>query len=128
MTPSFIDELQRDFATEFAIADHPAQQVMACIGGKDYSALEAHSPGLKGFDWANYINLSSIRMVRALRMIKQHTRPGARILDFGSYFGNCSLMLARADYQVTALDAYDRYGACFDANVRLMAAHGIEVR
>jgi SAM-dependent methyltransferase len=128
MKLSFSDELQRDFPVEFLAADEAAKEVVSCLATRDYSALEAHSPGLKGFDWANYINLSSIRMVRALRMIKQHTRPGARILDFGSYFGNCSLMLARADYQVTALDAYDRYGACFDANVRLMAAHGIEVR
>lgn len=128
MTPIFTDELQRDFATEFAIADHAAQQVMACIDGKDYSVLEAHSPGLRGFNWSNYINLSSIRMVRALRMLRQHVPPGARVLDFGAYFGNCSLMLAQAGYQVTALDSYDKYGACFDDNQRLLVEQGVRVQ
>lgn len=128
MKLSFTDELQRDFADEFRIADSAAQQVMACISGKDYSALEAHSPGLKGFDWANYINLSSIRMVRALRLLRRYVSPGARVLDFGAYFGNCALMLAYAGYKVTALDAYDSYGACFDDNRRLLAEHGVSVR
>lgn len=128
MRLSFTDELQRDFADEFRIADSAAQQVMACIDGKDYSALEAHSPGLKGFNWANYINLSSIRMVRALRLLRRYANPGARVLDFGAYFGNCALMLAQAGYQVTALDSYDSYGACFDDNRCLLEAHGVTVR
>ncbi|MDW3713326.1 MULTISPECIES: class I SAM-dependent methyltransferase [unclassified Pseudomonas] len=128
MRLSFTDELQRDFPDEFRIADNAARQVMACIDGKDYSALEAHSPGLKGFNWANYINLSSIRMVRALRLLRRHASPGAKVLDFGAYFGNCALMLAQAGYQVTALDSYDSYGACFDDNKRLLAEHGVTVR
>ncbi len=128
MKLSFTDELQRDFASEFPIADQAARQVMACLGGKDYTALEKHSPGLKGFDWSNYINLSSIRMVRALRLLREHLHPGARVLDFGAYFGNCSLMLAQAGYQVTALDAYDSYGTCFDDNKRLLIEQGVQVQ
>ncbi|MDD2053704.1 class I SAM-dependent methyltransferase [Pseudomonas putida] len=128
MKLSFSDELQRDFAAEFAIADRAAQQVMARIDGKDYTVLEAHSPGLKGFNWANYINLSSIRMVRALRMVRTHLPPGARVLDFGAYFGNCSLMLAQAGYQVTALDSFDSYGACFEENQRLLREQGVQVQ
>ena len=128
MRLNYIDELQCDFPHEFSVARRASERIIECINGQDYSALEAHSPGLKGFDWKNYISLSAIRMVRVLRLLNLYAKPGARVLDFGAYFGNFSLMLADAGFEVTALDSFDTYGQCVTDNVRLMTECGVQVR
>lgn len=128
MRLNYIDELRRDFPHEFSVAWRASERIIECVNGQDYSALEAHSPGLKGFDWKNYISLSSIRMVRALRLLTRYAKKGARVLDFGAYFGNFSLMLADAGFEVTALDSFDTYGPCFSDNVRLMKESGVRVQ
>lgn len=127
MTPNFPQCLISDFPEEFEFAREASATSIACSSGKDFSPLTRHSPGLKGFDWANYLELSSIRMVRALRMLRQRCAPGAKVLDLGAYFGNFSLMLAKAGYQVTAVDSYDQYGDCFRETTEILQQHGVRV-
>ncbi|CAN5431464.1 hypothetical protein BH11PSE11_BH11PSE11_02530 [soil metagenome] len=124
-TLDFPESIRRDFPEEFALASCASEKVIAAIEGHEFSSLELHSPGLKGADWASYVTLSAIRMVRSLRLLRNRVKPGAKVLDFGSYFGNFSMMLADAGYKVTALDSYDQYGPCFSGVKSLLENSGV---
>jgi len=124
---NFVTELAIGYPAEFALAQRASDRVIAATADQDFSALERHSPALKGFDWATYLRLSAIRMVKALRLVRESVKRGGRILDYGSYFGNFSLMLAEAGYRVTALDSYDTYGKCFAEVLNLLAQYDVEV-
>jgi len=125
--PNFIFDLRRDYPEEFDIAYSSSMDIIASTVGQNYSKLNTHSPGLNGFNWENYLKLSSIRMVRALHLIRKHTPPNSLVLDLGAYFGNFSLMLAKAGFKVTAVDSYDEYGSCMQNQIDLMRANEIEV-
>ena len=120
-------ECSRDFPREFSLAMEASRAVMDATRGGDFSSLERHSPGLKGFDWEGYLRLSVLRMVRALGLVSRATSPGARVLDFGAYFGNFSVMLADAGYRTTALDSYPDYGECFAPVLDVFRQRGVEV-
>lgn len=119
--------LKRDFPGEFELAWDAAESAVKAAAGQDFAALEAHSPGLRGFDWSGYLRLSAIRMVRALRLLRSLVPECGRVVDFGSYFGNFALMTANAGYRTVAFDSYARYGACLKPACELMTARGIEV-
>jgi len=127
MKPDFPQCLISEFREEYDIAHEATEIIIACSTGCDFTQLTRHSPGLKGFNWENYLQLSSIRMVRALRMIRKRVEIGSEILDFGSYFGNFSLMLALAGYKVSALDSYDVYGSCFQNHCDVLRQNSIEI-
>lgn len=123
----FPDCLRREFPAEYEIAREASEAAIAATAGRDFGALERHSPGLAGFDWAGYLRLSTARMVRALRLLRERVAPGSRVVDFGSYFGNFALMAAGAGYRTVAFDSYAEYGDCLAPVCELMAASGIEV-
>lgn len=127
LTLEFPESLRREFPAEFDLAREASNAVIAATVGRDFSALERHSPGLLGFDWAAYLGLSTVRMVRALRLLRERVPPGSRVVDFGSYFGNFALMTAAAGYRTVAFDSYDNYGECLAPVCELMASRGIEV-
>jgi 2-polyprenyl-3-methyl-5-hydroxy-6-metoxy-1,4-benzoquinol methylase len=127
MIPNFQLDLMRDYPDEFDLAYSSSLEVIDTTRGVDYSSLCRNSPGLNGFNWENYLNLSSIRMVRALHLIRKYIPPNSRVLDLGAYFGNFSLMLAKAGFEVTAVDAYDQYGPCMQKKIDLMRSHQIDV-
>ncbi len=126
-TLDFRESIQRNYPEEFSLALSASERVISVIKGHEFLSLEAHSPGLKGFDWPSYLRLSTIRMVRSLRMLRDHLKPGAKVLDFGSYFGNFSLMLADAGFCVTALDSYDQYGTCLSGVRELLNKSGVAI-
>lgn len=123
----FPESLRREFPAEFEVARDASEAVIAATAGRDFRALERHSPGLAGFDWAAYLGLSMVRMVRALRLLRERVPAGSRVVDFGSYFGNFALMTAAAGYRTVAFDSYADYGECLAPVCELMAARGIEV-
>lgn len=127
LTLDYEAECRRDFPREFAFAMDASRTVIEATRGRDFSALARHSPALKGFDWDAYLRLSALRMVRALRLLSQAVKPGAKVLDFGAYFGNISVMLSDAGYQVTALDTYAEYGECFAPVLDILKRRGVEV-
>jgi len=119
--------LRREFPAEFELAWRASEESVAATAGRNFAALERHSPSLKGFDWAGYLRLSAARMVRALRLLRGRVEPGARVVDFGSYFGNFSLMAAAAGYRTVAFDSWAEYGECLAPVRDLMASRGIEI-
>ena len=88
------------------IAAKATKAVVGALPGVDLSPMARNSPELGGLDWKPYIECSVIRVARTLAALKKHVPKGARVLDFGSYFGNFSLALAAAGYATEAVDAY----------------------
>lgn len=122
----FPASIERAYPHEFGIAWTVVGDVVAMLPGSDFAPLERHSPALRGYDWANYLRCSVARMVRALRAMSM-LPAGSRVLDFGSYFGNFTLMLQRAGYRVDALDSYGEYGASLAKARRLLDDAGARV-
>ena len=102
-------------------------QVLAATAGADLEPLARNSPGLRGYAWSEYLTASLSRIVRAAGALRRFAAPGARVLDYGSYFGNFSLALARLGYRVEAVDSYRTYGAAFAAVQDRLRVAGVEV-
>jgi 2-polyprenyl-3-methyl-5-hydroxy-6-metoxy-1,4-benzoquinol methylase len=103
--------IERDFPSEFPLARQVTKETSGDVHGADFSALAKHWPMAAEFDWDNYLRCSLIRMVRALSAVRQAKFEEGRVLDFGSFFGNFSLMFSRAGYQVQAADSYGEFGS-----------------
>jgi 2-polyprenyl-3-methyl-5-hydroxy-6-metoxy-1,4-benzoquinol methylase len=119
--------LSASYRTEYPLAQAAVSRVLKAIEGVDLEQLAKQSPSLKGYDWANYLRCSQCRVVRFQRAIAQHLPPGARVLDFGSYFGNFGLALTASGFQVEAIDSYDAYGSALANVVALQRSAGIVV-
>jgi SAM-dependent methyltransferase len=110
-----------------ALAEQASEEIVALNGESELDGLARRSPSLRGNDWSGYIRLSELRFVRAAALLERRTGKGGRVLEFGSYFGGLSLMLARAGWQVTAVDSYAEYSPALDRHVALMREEGVEV-
>jgi 2-polyprenyl-3-methyl-5-hydroxy-6-metoxy-1,4-benzoquinol methylase len=124
----FPDEIKRQFADEFDLAWRATEDVVALLPRQELAVLAQRSPALAGYDWSGYLRCSVARLVRFLRALKAHVPPNGHVLDVGSYFGNFSLMAARAGFTVTALDSYAAYQHAFALNQDLLSRHGVRVR
>jgi 2-polyprenyl-3-methyl-5-hydroxy-6-metoxy-1,4-benzoquinol methylase len=132
MTTAIVDldfpaSVAREFPREFPLAWSAIDDIVRTLPGSDFTALERHSPALKGYNWENYLRCSVARMVRVLRALSA-LPPGSRVLDAGSYFGNFALMCRRAGFAVDAVDSYRDYGAALGAARRVLAGDGVTVR
>jgi len=119
--------IAREFPREFPIAWHVASEMLTTIAASDLAPLARRSPGLRGYDWTEYLRCSVVRMVRVLSALNRHVPAGGRVLDVGAYFGNFANACARAGYQVDAIDAYREYAPAFDACIARMTAERISV-
>ena len=119
--------IEREYPREFPAAWQAVTRVLEAAEGADFAALERRSPGLRGFDWRSYLLCSVARMVRVAAGLKKAGVSEGRVLDFGSYFGNFSLMLASQGYEVTALDAYRSYGDALCGPLAVLAEHDVRV-
>jgi 2-polyprenyl-3-methyl-5-hydroxy-6-metoxy-1,4-benzoquinol methylase len=119
--------LAREFAAEYPLADASAERVIAAMADADLSHLARRSPGLVGYDWANYLKCSLCRMVRIQRALARHVPAGARVLDFGAYFGNFALACRAMGFRVDAVDSYGEYGSALASLVALQREAGVEV-
>jgi 2-polyprenyl-3-methyl-5-hydroxy-6-metoxy-1,4-benzoquinol methylase len=119
--------IARQFPDQFKNAWRAIESVIAAEEGAGFEKLELHSPSLKGFDWGGYLRLSVIRMLFAFDRLKKAGFSSGRVLDFGSYFGNFALMLAREGYQVDAVDFYRAYGNGLSSVVELLQCSGVRV-
>jgi len=123
----FPDCVRREFPELFPIAWEAVETVTNAFPQCDLTPLERHSPGLRGFDWSNYLRLSVIRMLHAQQALLAAGVRTGRILDLGSYFGNFALMFAGLGYRTDALDSYQEYGATMKADTLAMRRSGINV-
>jgi len=93
----------------------------------DYANLSIHSPGLKGFDWGTYLRLSEIRIAKAARSLRTNLPGGSRVMDFGSYFGNASLLFKSEGFSVSAVDSYLDYAPALAGEHKILNQSKIEV-
>jgi 2-polyprenyl-3-methyl-5-hydroxy-6-metoxy-1,4-benzoquinol methylase len=120
--------IERQFPEEFPTAWRVTNEVLDAIRGVDLEPLARRSPGLRGYNWTEYLRCSVVRMVRVLRALRTHVPQGSRVLDCGSYFGNVSTMCALSGYTVDAVDAYEEYSPALDRCASLLRGHGVNVR
>jgi SAM-dependent methyltransferase len=120
--------LQEDFPRVLPVARAAVDRVLATLQGRVLDGLARHSPGLKHFDWPNYLRCSIARMAHAAHAAERSGVSGGLVLDCGSYFGNFSLMFRRLGFAVHALDGYRDYGDAFTPMVDLLRGEGAEIR
>jgi 2-polyprenyl-3-methyl-5-hydroxy-6-metoxy-1,4-benzoquinol methylase len=102
--------LGEDFPDELPLAVDAVRRVIETIVPGPSTGLADQSPQLNAFDWSNYLTCSIARMVHTLQALRRRGVRSGLVLDYGSYFGNASLMLRSADYEVHAADEYRSYG------------------
>jgi SAM-dependent methyltransferase len=116
--------LEADFPDDLPGARAAFDTIAGAIEGADLSSLSRRSPALQAFDWRSYLRCSIARMVHAAAALRRRGCTSGRLLDYGSYFGNFSLMFARAGFSVDAVDKYRAYEHAFDGPKRVLAEAG----
>ncbi len=124
----FPDCLARDFPAEIPAATRAVSCVLDAVRGRDVSGLADHSPELASFDWTSYLRCSIARMAHIAAALRRRGVSGGRLLDYGSYFGNFSLMFASAGFRVDAIDSYRRYAGAFEPVRDLLRNAGVSLR
>jgi len=119
------DCLAKDFPADVPAAVRAVTCVTEAIQGRDVSSLADHSPELATFDWTSYLRCSIARMAHIAAALRRRGISGGRLLDYGSYFGNFSVMFASAGFRVDAIDSYRRYGSAFEPVRELMRKSGV---
>lgn len=123
----FPDRFRREQPELFDVIWLATREVLSAVEGADFTPLERRSPMLCGFDWDAYLRLSAIRILRLAQHARALVPPGARVLDFGAYFGNFSLAMQRLGFRVDALDAYSSYRGALDGVQVLLERAGVRV-
>lgn len=119
--------LAAEFPEDYPICASTTAAVAARLGQADLAPLARRSPSLAGYDWSSYLHCSACRVVRVQRALRQHAPAGARVLDYGSYFGNFGLACQAMGYRVDAVDSYQEYGAALAPWAALQRESGIAV-
>lgn len=125
--PNFPRYVAEAFGDVFHVCVEATEAIRRLIPSGTYDKLAVHSPGLKGYNWDAYIDLSLIRMVRVARALKLAGAPDCSVLDFGSYFGNFALMARKLGCNVDALDSYARYAPALTQERDALIAAGIGI-
>lgn len=120
-------EMRSAFPDEYPSAAASAKRVIDALPGADLSSLARRSPSLRGYDWTNYLRCSVCRVVRVQHALRAHLAPGARVLDYGSYFGNFGLAVRALGFDLHAVDSYADYGGAFDPWIALQRDAGITI-
>lgn len=124
----FPSSIRSEYPAQFDPAWKAVEEIAAVIRGVDFSQLARRSPGLDDYDWASYLRLSTIRMVRAYASLQHLGFTSGRLLDVGSYFGNFALLFRNIGFAVEAMDSYEEYCPAFDSILDLLADRGIVIR
>jgi SAM-dependent methyltransferase len=120
--------LAASFPEDVPRAVRAVDAVLDAVKGRDVATLAEHSPELASFDWTGYLRCSIARMAHVAAALRRRGVTGGRLLDYGSYFGNFSLMFAGAGFQVEAIDGYRAYGSAFAPVRELLGAAGVALR
>lgn len=106
----------------------------ACQTVLDVSQLELlarNCPGLKTFDWSNYLNCSMCRIDKTLAFlesIRSIIPPRCTVFDCGSWLGNFSLALYLEGWNVVSSEMWNRYSPALDRQKRMLADSHIDVQ
>ena len=117
--------LAASFPEDVPAAVRAVDCVLEAVRGRDVVSLAAHSPELAAFDWTSYLRCSIARMAHIAAALRRRGIRTGRLLDYGSYFGNLSLMFAGAGFQVDAIDSYRAYGTAFEPVQDLLRKQGV---
>lgn len=110
VTMDFPSCLAADFPDDLPHAVRAVDEVLEAVAVSDsFAPLEERSPGLRGNDWSNYLRCSEARMVHAARLVRTIGLTTGRVLDYGAYFGNFSLMMRAKGFEVDAIDSFETY-------------------
>jgi SAM-dependent methyltransferase len=120
--------LAEDFGPQLPAAERAVDAVVERITNQDFSSLAEHSPELSGNAWPVYLRCSIARMVHMAAALERRGIRSGRLLDYGSYFGNISLMFRDRQFDVEAVDGYASYGAAFGGIVPMLRDAGVTVR
>jgi 2-polyprenyl-3-methyl-5-hydroxy-6-metoxy-1,4-benzoquinol methylase len=114
-----------------SIIESAIGRTIAALDPGAMQGLAEHCPGLESFDFANYLRCSGVRMQAIINAIEEfwNGRPFSmmRILDYGSWLGNFSLMLKESGFDVNAYDRYYQYNPALSAHVALLVKNKITV-
>jgi 2-polyprenyl-3-methyl-5-hydroxy-6-metoxy-1,4-benzoquinol methylase len=124
---NYPDCLAPAFPSELPLAVEAVDDVVRASASAAVEGLAEHSPGLAQYEWQSYLRCSIVRMCHALSALARLGVHQAHVLDYGSYFGNFSLMLQRAGHHVTAADAYTGYGTALEPITSLLHRAGVTV-
>jgi len=119
--------VERAFPASFPVAWEAVHRVLSVATTADLSPLAKHSPALRGYDWRVYLTCSVVRMTRVLEALRAQGPAVVRVLDYGAYFGNVSLMCASAGYAVDAVDGFRACDGALDGCVTLLKRAGVRV-
>lgn len=119
--------IEREFPDVFAAAWRATTDILASLDGVDFSALARHSRGLLGYEWSSYHRCNLVRAVRVARCLRRVDQRARRVLDFGAYFGNFSLMAASLGFHVDAVDSFQAYAPAMDRAQSLMRDRDVSV-
>ncbi|HVZ23088.1 MAG TPA: class I SAM-dependent methyltransferase [Vicinamibacterales bacterium] len=122
---NFPECLAGSFPADLPAAVRAVDCVLDAVKGRDVVSLAAHSPELAAFDWPGYLRCSIARMAHIAAALRRRGIAAGRLLDYGSYFGNFSLMFAGAGFHVDAVDGYRAYGSAFAPMQDLMRQAGV---
>ena len=123
----FPASIERQFPDVFPAAWSATEAILGTLAGVDFSALARHSRGLLGYEWTAYHRCNVVRAVRVARALGDARAAPRRILDFGAYFGNFSVMAALLGFQVDAVDSFEAYAPALDRAQALMRGRGVSV-
>ena len=123
----FPNSLYKSYPESGIIAHESAKKIWELIKSNPLDELSKNSPGLRGYDWQAYLELSSIRVAHAFQALKFSGISKGKILDIGSYFGNFSLAFKNYGYEVDALDSYSAYGRSFLPIVNALTSEKINI-
>jgi 2-polyprenyl-3-methyl-5-hydroxy-6-metoxy-1,4-benzoquinol methylase len=118
--------LAADFPDDLPHVVRAVDEVLEAVAISDsFAPLEERSPGLRGNDWSNYLRCSEARMVHAARLVRTLGITAGRVLDYGAYFGNFSLMMRAKGFEVDAIDSFETYRPSLDPILELLQHRGI---
>jgi len=118
--------LAADFRDDLPLAVRAVDEVLEAVAVSDsFAPLEERSPGLRGNDWSNYLRCSEARMVHAARLLRTVGLTTGRVLDYGAYFGNFSLMMRAKGFEVDAIDSFETYRPSLNPILDLLQRRGI---
>jgi len=91
------------------------------------AALESHLALLPADAMRSYLQMTVVRVVRLVELLRRRGIQQGRVLEVGSWFGSFALVLRRLGYEVVACDRYSSYGHAFDSHVALMQREEVDV-